>query len=43
MTIHKALHSKDNIDKLEKEKKEFACIEDNVDTSIWWLEDNIKK
>ena len=45
--IHKALHSRDDIDRLYVSKKEGrrgpASIEDRVDLSIRELEDNIKK
>ena len=47
MTIHKALHPKDNVDRLYVSRKEggrrLACIEDRVDASIQRLEDYIEK
>ena len=47
MTIHKALHPRDDIDRLNMSRKEerrgLASIEDSGDASIQWLEDNIKK
>ena len=46
MTIHKALHPRDDVDRLHVPRKEggrgLAGIEDSVDTSIQ-LEDNIEK
>ena len=47
MTMLKALHPKDDIDKLYVPRKEggrgFASMEDSVDTSIQRLEDYIEK
>ena len=47
MTMHKALHPKDDVDRLYEQKKEegrrLASIEDSVDTSIQRLEDYIEK
>ena len=47
MTMHKALQPKDDVDRLYVSRKEegrgFATIEDSVDASIQWLEDNIEK
>ena len=43
MTMHKALHSRDDVDRLYVSRKErgrgLASIEDSVDTSIQRLED----
>ena len=45
MTMHKALHPRDDVDRLYVSKKEggrgHVSIEDNVDASIWRLEDYI--
>ena len=47
MTMHKALHPRDDVDRLYVSRKErgrgLACIEDNVDASIRRLEDYIEK
>ena len=48
MTMHKALHPRDEVDRLYISRKEggsrgLASIEDNVDASIQWLEDYIEK
>ena len=44
MTIHKALHPRDDIDRLYvSRKKEEKDIEDCVDVSIQRLKDYIKK
>ena len=47
MTMHKALHPRDDIDRLYVSRKEgrrgLASIEDNVDASIRRLEDYIEK
>ena len=47
MTIHKALHPRDDVDRLHVPRKEggrgLASIEDCVDTSIQRLEDYIEK
>ena len=47
MTMHKALHSRDDVDRLYVPRKEggreLASIEDSVDSSIQRLEDNIEK
>ena len=47
MTMHKALHSRDNVDRLYVPRKEggsgLASIEDTVDASIHRLEDYIEK
>ena len=46
MTMHEALHPKDNIDRLYESRKEggrgLASMEDSVDTSIRRPEDYIK-
>ena len=43
MTMHKALHPRDDVDRLYVPRKEggrgLACIEDSVDTAIQRLED----
>ena len=47
MTMHKALHPKDDVDRLYISRKEggrgFVSIEDTVDASIQRLEDYIEK
>ena len=47
MTMHKALHTRDDVDRLYLPRKGggggLASIEDNVDTSIQGLEDYIGK
>ena len=47
MTMHKALHPRDDVDRLYVSRKEggkgLASIEDTVDASIQWLEDYIEK
>ena len=47
MTMHKALHPRDNVDRLYVSRKEgrrgFASIDDSVDESIQWLKDYIQK
>ena len=47
MTMHKALHPKDDVDRLYVSRKEggrgHASIEDSVDASIQRLEDNTEK
>ena len=47
MTMHKALHPRDGIERLyvsrKEERREFASIEDYVDAAIRRLEDFIKK
>ena len=47
MTMHKALHSRDDVDRLYVSRKErgrgLASIEDSVDVTIQLLEDNIQK
>ena len=47
MTMHKALHSRDDVDRLYESKKEeergLASTEDSVDASIQRLEDYIEK
>ena len=47
MIIHKALHPRDNVDRLYVSRKEggrgLASIEDSVDASIQWLKDYIEK
>ena len=47
MTMHKALHSRDDVDRLCVSRKEggrgLASIEDNADASIQRLEDYIGK
>ena len=46
MTMHKALHARDDVDRLYVSRKEggrgLAFIEDSVDTSIQRLEDYIQ-
>ena len=47
MTMHKALHPRDDVDRLYVSRKEggrgLASIEDSVDTSIQRLEDYMQK
>ena len=47
MTMHKALHPRDDVDRLYVSRKEggrgLASIEDSVDTSIYRLENYIQK
>ena len=47
MTMHKALHSRDDVDRLYVSRKQggrgLASIEDTVDTSIQRFEDCIEK
>ena len=47
MTLRKALHSRDDVDRLYVSRKGggrgLSCIEDRVDASIQWLEDYIEK
>ena len=47
MNMHKALHPRDDVDRLYVSRKEegrgFPSIEDSVDTSIQRLEDYIEK
>ena len=47
MTVHKALHPRDNVDRLYVLRKEggrgLASIEDSVDASIQRFEDNRQK
>ena len=47
MTMHKALHPREEVDRLYVSRKEggkgLASIEDSVDASIQRLEDNIEK
>ena len=47
MTMHKALHPKDDVDRLYESRKEggrgLSSIEDSVDASIQWLKDYIGK
>ena len=47
MTMHKALHPRDEANRLSLSKKEggrgYDSIKDSVDASIQWLKDNIKK
>ena len=47
MTMHKALHPRDDVDRLyvsrKAEGRRLASIEDTVDASIQWLEDYIEK
>ena len=44
--MHKALHPRDDVDRLYVSRKEgregLTSIEDNVDASIQWLEDYIE-
>ena len=47
MTMHKALHPRDDVDRLNFSRKEggrgLASIEDSVDASIQRLEDYLQK
>ena len=47
MTMHKALHHRDDVDRLYASRKEgrrgLASIEDSIDASIQLLEDYIEK
>ena len=47
MIMHKALHHRDDVDRLYVSKKEggrgLTSIEDSVDASIQWLKDYIEK
>ena len=47
MTMHKALHPRDDVDRLYVPRKEggrgLVSIEDGIDESIQRLEDNIEK
>ena len=47
MTMYKALHPRDDVDRLYVPRKDgrrgLATIEDSVDTSIQWHEDYIEK
>ena len=47
MTMHKALHPRDDVDRLYVSRKEggrgLASIEDSVDASIQWLKEYIEK
>ena len=47
MTMHKALHTRDDDDRLYVSRKEggreLSSIEDTVDASIQWLENYIEK
>ena len=47
MTTHKALHPRDDVDRLHVSRKEggrgLASIEDSVDASIQRLEDHIER
>ena len=47
MTMHKALHPRDDVDRLyvprKEERRGLARIKDNVDTSIQRLEDYTEK
>ena len=47
MTMHKALHPRDDVDRLYVPRKEggrgLASIENSIDTSIQQLEDYIEK
>ena len=47
MTKHKAVHPRDNVDKLyvsiRGERRRLVCIKDSVDASIQRLEDYIEK
>ena len=47
MTMHEALHPRDDIDRLYVSRKEggrrLASIEDSIDASRQWLEDDIEK
>ena len=47
MIMHKALHPRDEVDRLYVSKKEggrgFACIEDSVNASKQWLIDYTEK
>ena len=45
--MHKALHSRDDVERLYVSRKEggrgLASIEDSIDASIQWLEEYIQK
>ena len=47
MTMYKALHSRDDVDRLyvsrNERGREFASIEDSIDVSIQWLKEYIEK
>ena len=47
ITMHKALHPRNDIDRLfvsiKEEGRGLASIEDSLDTSIQWIEDYIEK
>ena len=47
MPMHKALHPRDDVDRLNVSRKEegrgLTSREDSVDASIQWLEDYIEK
>ena len=47
MTMHKALHPRDDVDRLYVSRKEgergLVSIEDSIDASIQWLEDYTEK
>ena len=47
MMLYKALYPRDDIDRLYMSRKEegrrLTSTEDSIDTSIWWLDDDIKK
>ena len=47
MTLHKTLHSRDEVHRLyvsrKKKRRRLASIEDSVDASIKWLEDYIQR
>ena len=47
MTMHKALHPRDDMDRLYVPRKEggrgLASIEDSINTSIQWLKDYMEK
>ena len=47
MTMHKALHPRDDVDRRYASRKEggrgLASIEDSVDASIQWFEDYMEK
>ena len=43
MTMHKALHPRDDVDRLCFKKRGLASIEDSIDTTIQRLEDYIQK
>ena len=43
MTMHKALHPRDDVDRRKEERRRIASIGDSVDASIQRLKDYIEK